>query len=316
MKNFNQRPRLSRLDANETAFLELELTDIDQAAYEELTPGLLARTYIPDLQPQPAQWADVYAYDTWKLIGSMKVSSPNSDDGPRSTATKTRTSRPVKQFDGSYAWTVREIQQAAATGVPLDRMTVMAARMAADQAIDNMLAFGDSDLGIEGLYTLSDVTTPVAPTAGVWSDNTPDQILADIAKLLGSVRTALRQTKAPGFQKFVLLLPTLQYTQVATTPRASNSDTTILDFAVSKFPWLESIEEWDAGNGAGAAVPGTTDRAVIYPRNPLCLGAVVPNDFSQLPPQERNQEIVVPTAASCGGVAARYPVAIQYLDGI
>jgi hypothetical protein len=55
---------------------------------------------------------------------------------------------------------------------------------------------------------------------------------------------------------------------------------------------------------------------VAYPRNPLALGALVPSDFKALAPQERNQDIVVPVSAKCGGVICRYPVAVLYMDGI
>lgn len=307
------------LDAADTVWFQRQLEAIDTTDYSELLPGNLARKFIPDISNVP-EWANSYTYRMYSKKGRAKIAGANSDDAPRVTLVGTEHTRQIKMLENSYGWTVREIQQAAGTRTPLDTMTVMAARAAMDAQIDTLLALGSSAHGIEGLLSLSAVdpadTTPTAKTTGTtWAhpSNTADQILADINKVTTFLFQELKQTDAPAFQKFVLLVPTDAYARIATTPRSSTSDTTILSFALENNPWLESIEPWYMCDTAGA---GGVGRLVAYPRNPLALGGLVPQEFRPLNPQERNTEIVVPVTASCGGVVCRYPVAVAYMDDI
>lgn len=307
------------LDAADTIWFQRQLEAIDGTNYEELLPGNLARKYIPDVA-NVAEWANSYTYRMFALKGRAKVSGSNSDDAPRATLTGQEFTRQIKQIENSYGWTVREIQQAAGTRTPLDTMTIMAARSAMDAEIDQLLAKGSTPHNIEGLLTLSSVDpadcTPTAKTSGTaWATaaNTADQILADINKVTTQLFQGLKQTDAPQFQKFVLLVPTDAYARIATTPRSATSDTTILQFALENNPWLESIEPWFQCDDASA---GGVGRLVAYPRNPLCIGGIVPQEFRALAPQERNTEIIVPVTSSCGGVVCRYPVAVRYMDAV
>ncbi len=313
--------KFTHLDAAATIWFARELENIDTTDFEELLPGNLARRYIPDVAGVP-DWASSHTYKMYRKVGQAKLGgNGNGDDAPRVTLTGSESSRLIKRLDDSYAWTQDEIAAAAATRKPLDRLTVLAARAALDQKIDRLLALGDADKGIEGLLSLSEVDDTTAAvssktTGNTWAANKvsdPEKILGDIDNITTKLFEALKQTDAPGFQKFTLLIPTGAYAAIATTPRSDFSDMTILQYALKNNPWVEAIEPWFHCNDAGAMGAG---RMVAYPRNPLALGALVPSDFKALAPQERNQEIVVPVSAKCGGVICRYPVAVMYMDGI
>jgi hypothetical protein len=309
----------SRLDAAQSAFVQRQLESIDGTDYTELVPGALGRNFLP-LVSDVAEWQNVYTYYMWRLQGGAKVGAGagNGDNLPRASVQKMGPfSRAVKSIENSYGWTVDEIQRAAGTGTPLDTMSVLAARTATEREVDDLLAVGNSSLNIEGLLSLADVTL-TSPTTGNWAAATPDQIITDINKPVIEMQAALKQANnVPGFNRWTVLMPVEQYGYLATRPRSSTSDTTILKFILQTSPWIEAIEPWYQCNGAGAAVPGTTDRAVYYPRNPLWGGALIPRDFkAATAPQERGLEVIVPTHASCGGVICRYPVAARYMDGI
>lgn len=314
---YTLRP-FQHLDSTQVAFLQRELEELDKQAYEALVPGNLARKYIPD-QPGMAEWQESYRYKMYTKRGKLKVGAKNLDRLQRASLTMVSTIRRIEQFPLSYAWTVREIQQAAATGVPLDSLTVMAARTTAARKVDDFLALGNGS-DIDGLLSNSsgdvNIETPNAKTGGapwVTAGNLPDEVLSDINKLTEQLTTGLKQTDTPGFDKFVMLVPTKQYAYIASTPRSTYSDTTILKFAIQNNPWIESIEPWWQCNGAGV---GPTDRIVIYPRTPLAVAGLVPQEFRPLSPQERDLEIVVPVSVSCGGTILRYPVAMRYMDGV
>lgn len=311
--------RTTHLDSAQVAFLQRELESLDKQVYEDLLPGYMARTYIPDY-PGIAPWQESVTYKMYTKRGKARKGGRNSNAAPRVGLTMQPHSRRIEQFEDSYAWTVREIQQAANTGTPLDQMSVVAARSAIAKQIDDMLTSGNgSDIG--GFVNNTDVTietatTKTSGTGWLTPGNTADQIMADVSKMIENITTGLKQTESPGFNKFVVLLPTKQYAHIATTPRSSLSDTTILSFLIKNNPWIESIEPWWQLNGAGAANGGTGDRMVVYPRTPLAVAGIVPQDFFALSPQEQGQEIVVPCSGSSGGTVWRYPVAGRYMDAI
>lgn len=317
------RTNIDKLDSNQNIFFSRQLENIDDRDYQTLFAGMLGRRYIPLIEGIP-EWANVHTYRMYEMIGVAKVMGPNSNDLPRVGVRATEHSRIIKQLGASYSWTIREIQQAAATGAPLDSMTVLSARTAIARETDDLLAMGNSTLGIEGLLNLTGVseTTAVTKTGGgtSWTSATAtaDEILKDINAIVADTRAALKQAgdasgDVPQFARFTILLPSAAFSKIATTPRSSTSDTTILKFALQNNPWIESIEEWfkcDTGDG------GSGTRAVAFPRDPLWGGAIIPQEFSQLAPQPEGLNIVVPCTGSCGGVIARYPVAARYMDGI
>ncbi len=313
--------KFSKLDAADTVWFSRQLESIDQTNYQNLVPGILGRTYLPSVD-NVAPWAKVYTYRQYRLLGRSKFSGPNSDDAPRATVVANETSQNIKELTDSYGWTQSEIRAARGTGVDLDTMTVAAARMAIENQIDELLALGSSVDGIQGLLKLTGVDSPDSAsgkTSGnTWAANASTdaaKILADINTMTVNMFTALQQANnLPGFQKFTMLVPMGAFAAIATTPRSTTSDTTILKYALANNPWLESIEPWRFCDHAAAN--DTDGRAVLYARNPICLGALLPRDFTSEAPQERNFDVVVPASAACGGVVCRYPVAVRYMDGI
>lgn len=307
---------IKHLDAAQNVFFARDLESIDPQEYLDLVPGRLARRFFPAIEGVAA-WANVYTYRRYTLVGNTQTGSKHGNALPRVTLTATEASRNIKPINNKYQWTLREIQQAAGTNTPLDRLTVLSAMTATEQEQDDLIALGSSAHGIEGMLNQTGVTgvTATAKTGGIpWltAGNTADEVLADINKIVFETYDRLKQTDSPGFQKFTLLMPTAQYGHIAMA-RLPNTEITILQFALKNNPWLEAIEPWQKCDGAGAM---GADRMMCYPRNPLWGGYLVPEEFRSHSPQERDLEVHVPTSASCGGGVIRYLVATSYMDGI
>jgi hypothetical protein len=321
------RLNLPRLDANETIFLQRELEGVDPVNYMTLFAGLLGRRYIPPVS-NVSPLDEVYTYKMFTQVGQAKIGSSGgkSKNLPTVAIKMTPTSSGIKQIPVSYTWGVREIQQAAKNNIPLDQLTIQAAMSSVARQQDTMLAFGESGLNIKGLLNNDDVdfTTPSTKTgAGAGTKwvravpVSPNEILRDINLLVAETRAALKQASLmpggnalPAFDKFTILLDTTNYGYIASTPRSDNSDTTILQYALKNNPFIESIEEWWQ---CDLADEGTGPIAVCYPRDEMCLGAVLPVDFESLNPQEEGHDIVVPAHGSCGGTVIRYTMAVRYM---
>lgn len=319
----------TRLDTADTLFLERELRHVDPVNYMTLFAGLKGRQYIPLIEGV-SPLVNEYAYKMCTIVGDAKLGAPHSNDATVVSVQYTETVSSIRQIPVAMKWSVREIKQSAAfAGGKLQDDTIRAAMSAVERKRDTMLAFGVTGTTIGGLLNNASVLTTTPSTKSGTGAGTawiravpvnPDEILADIAKIVSDTRTALNQAalmpngdSMPAFDKFVLLLDQANYTYIAQTPRSTTSDKTILQWALSQNPWLESIEEWWQCDHAGAS---SAHRAVLYPRNPMAVGCLIPDEWSQEPWQYVGHDIVVPANGSCGGTICKYPVSMRYCDGI
>lgn len=312
--------QIEHLDANETLFFLRDLEHRDPKKYEQLFAALMARRFVPMIEGIP-EWATSHRYKMYEVTGSAKVIGPDSSELPTVGVIAREVQRNIKSIGVKYEWTIDEIKASAATGAQLDDFTVMSAMSAAERETDSLLAIGNSAYAIEGLlnHTGLGSTTAVtkAATGTTWAVATPAEVIKDVRKQVSELRAAIAHGSTsggmdmPAFDRFAYLLPTANYTQIATTPRSDNSDTSILAWLMQNITYLESIEEWSFCDNVG----GVT-RALLYPRNPLCVGGIVNQEFTQHAPQARDLKIQVPCQMKCGGTVIRYPVACQKMDSI
>lgn len=319
------RYNLPRLDDQQGVFFSRQLEAIDPTAYMTLFAGILGRRYVP-LVDNVSPLENTYTYRMYTIHGQSRLGGPRARNSPTVSVTAEEVSQSIKQLPVSMTWTVREIQQAAKYNVPLDSLTIQAAMSTIARRQDSMIAFGETGTNIRGLLNHPSVqlSTPVTKTGGgtLWTGLTvkPDEIIRDINQIVNDARAALKQAsklpggdQTPAFDRFTVLISSLRYSMIASTPRTDNSDTTILQFVLKNNPWIESIEEWFQCDAANAG--GNGPRMVCYPRDPMCVGCLIPDEFSQLPPQESGHSIIVPANGSCGGTVLRYAVAVRYMDG-
>lgn len=328
----SQQTSNTRLDGADIAYLQQELRHVDPVNYTKLVAGILGRKYIPLIEGVAPEQNE-YSYVMAEMIGDGnegKLGAPYANDATVVGVKFTPFTSAIKQIPVVMKWTVREMRQSAKHGGRLEQATINAAMTYVARRRDKMLAFGETGTTIKGLLNNSSIqlTTPSTKTgsgAGTkWIRTvpvSPDEILADIAKLVSETRARLKQASrapngdmVPAFDRFVLLLDSANYTYIAQTPRSSTSDRTILQWALQQNPWLESIEEWHQCDLADAELDGP--RAVLYPRDPLCVGCIIPDEWTQEQWQYAGHDIVVPANGSCGGTVNRYPVACGYMDTI
>lgn len=305
-----------RLDASESVFFARQLESIDQQIYETVFPENKARSLIPTQGGIP-DWAKTYTWRMFTKFGSAKIAANMADDIPRADVVGEEASKIIKPVVASYGYDLFEIKAAAATGTPLDSLKAMAARFAIEQEIDDILANGNSSHNLSGLLNLSSTTSYTLGTKAAggttWAVATPDEIVKDITGAPNAIRNAMKGAGGPVFSRFTVLVPDLQYGQIAQTRMGDGSDTTVLKFVLATSPYIEDIQPWHHCDAAGS---GSADRMVVYPKNPLVLAGIVPMEFTSQPPEQRNLEYVVNCLATCGGVVARYPLAVAYGDGL
>jgi hypothetical protein len=306
----------NHLDAAEGIWFARQLQAVDAQQYDVLFPENKARQLIPTQGGIPA-WAESYVWREYEKLGVAEFVADDATDLKSANVKATENTRIIKQLGASYRYTVREIKQAAATRTPLDAMRAAAARFAIETKIDEVLALGDVKHGLDGFLTLSNTTSyTLGDKAGggkTWAVATPDEIVKDIAGAITAIKIAMKGAGTQPFQMFDVVLPIGAHCDIAQRRMGDGSDTTVLQFVLRNLPHVNAITDWFRCDGAGQ---GSTDRMVVYPKNPTVLAGIVPEEYTPLAPQDRGLSVVVNATASCGGVVCRYPVAVAYGDGL
>lgn len=311
---------VDRLDAAESVFFKRQLESIDATTYRAEYADLKARSLLPTVAGVHPD-LPVYTYRglEYKFAdGGAKPIANGADDLPRADVVGSEASQLIKEFGASFGYDLSEIRIAAALGMDLDGEKARSCRRMLEEKLDEILALGSSALGLTGLLGLSNTTsfTPGDKVRGgkTWGslaapNATGDEMAADIMGICTTIHEATKER----FNRFTVVLPTEQYNVASMTRLRDGSDVTALDFARSKCPYIAEVVSWNRCNAAGAQ---SADRMMAYPKDPRVIGALIPRDYTQQAPQQRNLSFIVNATMRTGGVVCRYPVACAYGDGV
>jgi hypothetical protein len=219
-----------------------------------------------------------------------------------------------------YEWNTQELQRAAMLGRSLSSDKAGAAKQAADRFIYGLAMTGQTPRGESEKNWTGFTNNASAPSAQVaangtgssrlWTAKTPDLILADINEALTAVETGTGETSLAD----TLVLPTTAYDYVATTPRASGSDMTILSFLKANNMAGEGLTILKS-RALETAGTGSSRRLIAYENNPQVLKFHLPGPHQFLPPfQKASLVYEVAGIMNVGGVEIRLPKAVVYRD--
>lgn len=306
---------VERFDANETAFLERQLTFLRSKVMEEVYPDNLAMSFIPMATDIP-ETAETYSWQVMGMTGEAKVIANASDDLPRVDVSGDERFGKVHTVGDSYGWNFMELEEAARVGLDLQSRKANAARQAIELQVDNILCFGKTDsqtnLLTTGFVNNADVESLGIgnPPGDPWSEDTDAD---DIFETFNAAITDIITESKGKFVPDTIALPMHEFL-IASQIRVGtdNNDKTVLRSFLENNPFIKTIAPWHKLEGKGAG--GTTNRGVVYKRDPLVLEGIAPMPFRQLPPQARNLEFVVPCVARVGGVKVYQPQGMRYID--
>ena len=309
----------TKLDASETFFFARELEYIKSKSYDIEFPEMKAFKHIP-ISTEAGEGAQAITYAQFEEVGLARVIESYADDLPRADIRGKEYTSQVKSIGCSYGYSVQEIRAAIYVGRSLTQRQANAARRANDQKVNRLAWFGDSTYNILGLINTPNIPAYLVPNDGVgastlWSTKTPDQILRDLNSITNSIVQLTKGVEMPN----TVLLPVEQYTLIASTPRSSTSDTTILEYFIQNNPFITTVDWVPELTAAGIDPPsggGGTNIFIAYDKNPDKLTMEIPMPFTQYPPQERGLEFIVPCESRYGGVITYYPLSLAFGEGI
>ena len=301
------------LDAGESLFFEGELEYVKARSYDVLYPELMARRLFPvSTEADPAD--KVIVYTSYDHVGMAKLIHSYAQDLPDVDVSGVEYTRKIFSEGISFGYSFQDIRASRRAGKNLEQRKANAARRQMLSLENKIAFFGDDKAGIPPFINnveFNQYTVPqnAASSSTEWADKSPDEILADINGMFTLVRVS---TNAVEFAD-TLLLPDEQYNLIATTPRSSTSDTTILQFVLNTSPWLKEVVPCYELAGAGAA---GADVAIAYRRSPDKLTMEIPQDVEFMPAQEEGLMFKVPVHARTAGVIVYYPKSVCQATGI
>jgi hypothetical protein len=294
-----------RMDDNLTAMFARQLEDIDAELYRVEYPELRGKEIVP-IRTSINAGAEEYTYRSMNRAGRSHIVANYAEDIPRVDVQGKEESTKLFGHAASYGFSVQDLRRAKMTGLPLESERADAAREAIALTNDNVIAFGESSIGVTGFYNSADVAL-VTPITGTWLTATADQIVDDLMKMERAIMTTSKRVE---MADTLVLPPSLH--AIAATKRLANTETTALEFFLKKSLGVKSVEHWYHGETAGA---GGVPRIAMGKKDPRKLQGLMPLEFYAMPPEQKGLGFVVNCDARVGGVVFRYPGAWRYMDG-
>lgn len=323
---------LDHMDANESAFVQRALNQVETEVYNTEFPPKQGMQYIP-VDDSFDEGALTTTYRQYTRVGQAKWVTGRGKDLPNVALLVKEFGHTFKKLGASYRYSLDDIlafQYAGKNGQPsvnIDMELATAARETIERALDKSCALGSVTSstvpgldvvaggevgGLLGLLNQANTTSyTVATGAAVsqaWGLKTPDEILADLHGIFIAIIAGTYQT----FEANTLLLPISKFQLIVSTRMGDGSDESILGLFQKQRPGIK-VAPWQYCEKAGT---GGVDRMVAFNQNKRFVKLALSSRFKQYPPEYRNREFKIDCTAKTAGIWSPYPSTIAYGDGI
>lgn len=225
---------------------------------------------------------------------------------------------PLRLLAREISYTSVELDRSQLTGQPIDAQKINAMNNMYQMNTDQMVYVGSTDVGATGAFNSADVTASTvangASGSPLWSQKTPDEILADVNTLVSASWTASAYAYCPRS----LRLPPTQFSYIASQKVSSAGNISILEFlkmnsisnSINGAPLDIQPVKWLPGLGVG-----DTNRMVAYTNDESLLR------FPMVPVRRETAyyqgiRFIAPYLWAFGEVEIVYPETVRYADGI
>lgn len=258
------------------------------------------------------------AAGTLKTGGNMPWISAETTAIPGVSVNGERIVLPLRLLAREISYTSVELDRSNLTGQSIDTQKIDALNTLYQMNTDQMVYIGATEVGATGLLNSADVTVDnvVDGISGssLWSQKTPDEILADVNSLISASWAASAYAVCPG----KLLLPPAQFSYLASQKVSSAGNMSILKFLEEncislkvngKALDIQPVKWLTAAGGGG------DDRMVVY------TDAEDRVRFPMVPVRRETAyyqgiRYTAPYLWAFGELEIVYPECIRYGDGI
>jgi hypothetical protein len=304
-------------------FLTSQVSSIEATVVKVLYPDIQYPQLIP-VDTSANEWAKSVTWFSMDKLGRAQWFQHLANDMPLADVQRTKFEQGIEMAGIGYRYDLEEIGQAMMIpGMNLTTDKAEAARRAAEEFIDDIALRGSTVRNWTGLFNDANVVNTTAPADGVgalttWASKvtTPDLIIRDINLAITGVYTGSLTVEMAD----TVLLPVAELARIATLPRSTASDMSVLD-------WVTKYNVYTAQTGIPimmrgvrgleVAGPGPSQRIIAYKRDPQILKLHLPMPHRFLPIwQTGPMTFDIPGILRLGGVEVRRPGGIRYISGI
>jgi hypothetical protein len=288
-------------------WLARQLDYVKSRSYDRHFPNMNANALVPDATDAP-EWAETITIRMFDSVGMAKVVANYADDLPRVDVRAVAKTITVKTIGDSFGYNVNELRASRATGVALDQKKADMARRAIELKISSIKLMGDALYGLFGLFNQPNIPAFVMPNTGDWTVLTGAQIYANMIAMVNAYNLQGNGIHTADHLELAPKAYAAANSQFVTGP--TGIPITALALFQQANPQITVENIWEL-TGVGA---GGKDYALLYERSADNFAHDYVMPFSQLPPEQRNLEIVTNCLARSAGVSVYYPLA--FLGGI
>jgi hypothetical protein len=291
-------------------FLERQLEYIRPQVFEVQYADIKYPTILP-VTSEAGPGAQTFTFRIMDSTGEFKLIADAADDLPRADISQVEKSINIRSFGGSFGYTVQELRAAQMANIALEQRRAAAVRRAYEEKVEEVAMFGESAVSLAGFFNNATVDVVSADKwfTGTTATGTTAQ---DMLELLNYGVSAIINGSKMKEQPDTILMAYEDYNKVSTTRNSDSSDVTVLEYFLRTNPYIRNVEpinQLDADNSELS-----TNRMVVYKRDPEKVQLHIPQPLELFPPQQRGLEFIVPAHARVGGVALYYPKSVIYVQ--
>lgn len=313
------------------AFLVGQLERLDQTLNEPLVEYTWSRDVYIRTDVSAADEIASFTNSAFGMSGGINPNGLNwiSNEGNALAGPSVdigKTPQPMRLWGAEVKYTVPELVKSQKLGLPIDAQKVEAMNLKRNMDIDQIVYYGDPQLGFTGLVNSTSAVGSVSNVANgasgqpQWTKKTPAEILTDVNEVLTSAWQASGWKVKPNR----LMLPPAQLGYIASQVISSAGNKSILTYILENnictqqgVP-LEILElKWLIGAGAGGTQGqlGTVDRMVAYNDDKKYVQYPM-TDLQRTPLEYRSLFQITTYWSRLGQIEWRYGVTAAYRDGI
>lgn len=293
-------------DASETLVFARQLEHVKNRVYKTQYAELKGRSLVP-ISNEAGPNKEFITYRVWTGVTMAMLVSNYATDFPTVAASAQELFLKFHDFGNAYEYSVRDLELAAAAGVPLQQMDADLARQGHELAIDEAIAIGVPQVKTYGITNHPNVSLLTLPT-GTWSSATGLQLLADLNYMITAMFNTTLEIHAPN----TIVMSTNAFRLISTKILdAAGGNMTVLQAFQTQNPGV-SVSSWTKLNTANAA--GTNGRIIAYKKDPSIVEFEMGEEFHQYPSQQVGMSLKTPCMSRFAGVAVHQPQALSFFD--
>ena len=288
-------------------FLERQLEHIRPQVFETVYADIKYPTILP-VTAEAGNAAQTFTYRIMDSTGDFKLIADAADDLPRADVSQTEKSIVIRSFGGSFGYTVQELRAAQMANIALEQRRAAAVRRAYEEQVEEVAMFGESSAGLAGFFNNSTVDVLQADKWFTDSGTTAQEMQELLEYGATAMVNATQMKETPD----TILMPYEDFRVISTRRNSDSSDVTVLEYFLRTNPFIRNVEPILQLDRTKSSL--STNRMVIYKRDPQKVQLHIPQPLELFPPQQRGLEFIVPAHARVGGVALYFPKSVIYVQ--